>query len=292
MITIFSTPKPFRGHFKIIQRNAIQSWLRLRPACEIILLGDDEGTAEVVAEFNLRHVADIACNEYGTPLVSALFATAEKEATHSTLCYVNADIMFMSDFIPAVQQAFKHKPRSLIVGRRWDLDVREPIEFSNDWEAKAKDLIAKQGKLHAHTGIDYFVFPKGLFGELPSFAIGRPGWDNWLLYHTRARKIPIIDLTRMVRVVHQNHDYAHHPKGKNGVWKGEEARYNWNLSGGYSYGCTLKDATHKLTRKGLKLNLSPYYFYRCLVILSSRYSFLRPLIKVMRFGRENPSPII
>lgn len=54
MITIFSTPKPFRGHFEIIQRNAIQSWLRLRPGCEIILLGNDEGTAE----FNLRHVAE------------------------------------------------------------------------------------------------------------------------------------------------------------------------------------------------------------------------------------------
>jgi hypothetical protein len=46
MLTIFAIPKPFRGHIGVIQRNAICSWLELRQACEIILLGDDEGTAE------------------------------------------------------------------------------------------------------------------------------------------------------------------------------------------------------------------------------------------------------
>ena len=60
MLTIFATPKPFRGHIAVIQRNAIRSWTLLRPACEIILMGNDEGTAEIAAEFGVRHVPEIA----------------------------------------------------------------------------------------------------------------------------------------------------------------------------------------------------------------------------------------
>ena len=153
-----------------------------------------------------------------------------------------------------------------------------------------KALLSKRGKLHSHTGIDYLVFPRGLFGELPPFAVGRPGWDNWLLYHARSENIPIIDISKIVNLVHQNHDYSHHPSGEDGVWTGEEARYNWDIVGGYEYGCSLKDANLLLTQKGLKLNLSPYYFYRRLVILSSRYAFLKPLVKMIRVGRKSPSP--
>ena len=51
MLTLFSTPKPFRGHIAVIQTNAIRSWLELEPACEVILFGDEEGTAEVAAAF-------------------------------------------------------------------------------------------------------------------------------------------------------------------------------------------------------------------------------------------------
>ena len=31
-LTIFAVPKPFEGHIDVIQRNAIRSWQRLRPA--------------------------------------------------------------------------------------------------------------------------------------------------------------------------------------------------------------------------------------------------------------------
>ena len=47
MITFFSTPKPFRGHIGVIQRNAIQSWRLTHPDAEVILFGDEAGAAEV-----------------------------------------------------------------------------------------------------------------------------------------------------------------------------------------------------------------------------------------------------
>src|SRR5712664_4002027 len=88
MITIFAMPKAFRGHIDVIQRNAIMSWTRLSIKPEIILLGTDEGTAEVAREFGVRHLPEVARNPEGTPLVSDLFAQGQRCAANDLLCYV------------------------------------------------------------------------------------------------------------------------------------------------------------------------------------------------------------
>ena len=71
MLTIFSTPKLFRGHIGDIQRNALRSWLLLDPQAEVILFGDEEGTAEVCQELGLRHEPQVLRSEHGTLLAKA-----------------------------------------------------------------------------------------------------------------------------------------------------------------------------------------------------------------------------
>ena len=45
-LTIFTAPKPFTNpHINIIQRNAIQSWMRLKDV-EVLLIGDEAGIPE------------------------------------------------------------------------------------------------------------------------------------------------------------------------------------------------------------------------------------------------------
>jgi len=281
MLTLFSIPKPFRGHIAVIQRNAIRSWTLLRPACEIILFGDDEGTAEVAAEFGVRHVPDVARNEFGTPLVSDLFAQAQRLASHDLLCYVNADIILLSDFIKAVQQVTNWKRRFLMVGQRWDVDINELWDFKqSDWEEQLQAYVSEHGKLHPRTGIDYFVFPRGLWESLPPFALGRTVWDNWLIYSARARRAPVIEATQAVTIVHQNHDYTHIPDGAEGAWKGPEAQRNLALAGGYAHVFTLKDATHRLTLSGPKVDLSRSRLRRHLETLPILFPNLRPLTKL------------
>jgi hypothetical protein len=63
MLTFFTTAKPFRGHSATIQCNALQSWKLLHPDIEVILFGDEEGTAEVCAELGLRHEPHVERNE-------------------------------------------------------------------------------------------------------------------------------------------------------------------------------------------------------------------------------------
>lgn len=251
MLTLFSIPKHFCGDAEIIQRNAIQSWLQLRPKCEIILFGNDKGTKEVADEFDIKHIPEIARNEFGTPLLNGLFEKAQEIACYHLTAYVNADIILMSDFLEAIKRI--QKDFFLMIGRRWDFELKNELDFnSSNWELNLKEVIKEKGSLHAPTGIDYFVFPRGLFKDIPSFAIGRTAWDNWLVYRAHTLGATVIDATQVIMAVHQDHGYAHIPDGIEGAWKGPEAKRNLELAGGSERIFTIEDATHILTSAGLR----------------------------------------
>ena len=252
MLTFFTIPKPFTGHMAIIQRNAIKSWLALRPHCEVLLLGDDKGVAEIAGEWGLRHITDIDKNEFGTPLVPSIFSRAEQEASNPVVAYVNADIVLMTDFLNAVSQITFRK--FLMVGQRYDLDVSELIRLEQaGWEQSFRADVDARGTLHAVTGLDYFVYRKGLWRDIPPFAIGRTAWDNWLVYGAKKRGAAIVNATEVVRAVHQNHDYAHITDPK-GVWVGDESLANQGLAP-YTHSFDVRDADWQLTDKGLVRNL-------------------------------------
>jgi hypothetical protein len=256
VITFVATPKPFTGHIAVIQRNAITSWTLLRPRPEIVLVGDDQGTAEIAAELGLNHIPIVQRNEYGTPLLDDIFAKAEAQASHDLLCYINADILLLGDFMKAVEQVAVWKRHFLMVGRRTDVNVTSSLNFTSPaWETRVRELVAQQGKLDGPEFIDYFVFPRGLYVSIPPFAVGRLKWDNWLVRRALSLKVPVVDATALVLAIHQHHDYAHHPHGVEGVWHGEEARRNNELAGPRGF-ATTEDATHKFTAKGVKQNFS------------------------------------
>jgi hypothetical protein len=286
MLTLFSCPKSFRGHVAIIQRNAIHSWTKLSPKPQIILLGNEEGTTKMAGEFGIRQIDKVARNEFGTPLVNSLFEEAERVATYERLCYVNADIILMSDFMKAIKRVVEEIPHSLTVGRRWDLDVKESLDFGVDWEQQLITRVEREGKISHHYTIDYFVFPKGVWGEIPPFAIGRPAWDNWVLYRARSQGMPIIDLSEAVMVVHQRHDYAHHPQGWKGAMKGDESKQNIKLAGETAHAHSLLDAQYYLTRKGVKRRITPYYrpyyLYQLLVKYSESRQYVRPVVHFIK----------
>ncbi len=252
MLTIFAVPKAFQGHTGIIQLNAIRSWSRLAEGCEIILCGDDPGTEEAAAEVGAKYIPDIARNEYGTPLLDSIFARAAEEASNELLCYVNADIILLRDFVEAIGRIpFE---TFLMVGRRWNVDITEPLSYTQpDWEKRLRAHVAGHGELFSQFGIDYFAFPrKSGMAELPPFAVGRPGWDNWFIYNARMRAFPVIDATRAVTVIHQNHGYAHVPKQKGAGWEGPEADANREIIGGWERFFNIDDATHIMTQGGLR----------------------------------------
>lgn len=245
-ITIFAVPKSFVGSVGVIQRNAIASWTKLEPQPEIILLGNDGGVGEIAREFNLKHIPDVRVNERGTPLLNDIFAKVHHHASYPILTYVNSDIILTGDFLPTVQQVVAQNPRFLMVGRRWNLDNFELINFDNpDWEKELRDRINKAGIFSGVGALDYFVFPKPLFSQLPEFAIGRPGWDNWMVGEALKNGYPVINASQTITIVHQNHDYGHLPGNRLEAFHGTEAQQNQTLLRGHFAGSSA-DATHYL----------------------------------------------
>jgi hypothetical protein len=250
MLTVFSIPKAFRGHIGVIQRNAIRSWMRLEPRPEIVLLGSDAGTAEVAREFGLRHVAEIATNAHGTPLMGDMFRAAEEKASGELLCYVNADILLTQDFTAAIAAVGGKLGQFLMVSRRINVEVGVEFEFAPGWKTAVLGL-ARDGRVSGdHTAIDVFVFGKGMYAEIPKFAIGRLWFDQWLIKSARERRIAVVDASRVAPVLHQNHDYNHVSGGEAQVWRGEEAAENFRLYGGRAHAYTLLSVTHELGAEG------------------------------------------
>lgn len=249
MITFFTIPKPFQSHIGVIQRNAIQSWLRLKPQCEIILFGDERGLEETAREFNITHINNINKTEYGTPLLDHVFKLARETAVNDIICYINSDMILLDDFLPAIQQIRFDK--FLMAGQRWDLDLKRPCGFGLGWEEELRQRVAERGILHPPSGKDYFAFSKRSLGPMPPFAVGRQGWDNWLIYDFRSRGIPVIDATEKVMAVHQNHDYNHVPSKTGARWEGPESDRNLELIGRRIYEWNLDDSDWMLCSRGL-----------------------------------------
>lgn len=252
MLTIFTAPKPFRGHIDVIQRNAIGSWKQLGSGIEIFLIGDEEGIAEVADEMGVVHFPDVARNEHGTPLVSAIFEIARENSRHQILCFANTDVIFLDDMMQNVNTCSHAFSEFLIVGQRWDLAVEELIQFENDWIGKVRMHLQKSGRIHPPAGSDYFIFPKSSFTQIPPLAIGRAGWDNWMIYQGRAEKIPVIDATGAITIIHQDHDYGHLPGGVP-HYDLPESELNVQLAGGRETVFTLNDADWMLRAGNLKV---------------------------------------
>ena len=252
MLTIFSCPKPFKGHIDIIQRNALETWTRLNPKPQILIMGNEEGATEACRSLKVAHIPQVKRNSVGTPLMSSLFHLAQEHATSPYLCYVNGDIILTSSVSTTLEQLIRLQKNFLAVARRWGVDLKQPITFSPDWEIDIENLRRNKGKLEHDAAIDCFIFPKALVKKFPDFALGRPMWDNWFIYNTRRQNIPVIDCTEVLSIIHQNHDYGHL---KGNSWEGPEADQNRKLAGGYTRAYTIADSDYVLTKNGLQRNV-------------------------------------
>jgi hypothetical protein len=249
LITLFSAPKPFTNpHIGMIQRNAIQSWTLL-PDVEVILLGQETGLAETARALGVKHLSDVARNKSGTPLISSMFQLARDASQRSNsdlLCIINADMILLPDFVEAAKQAVKLKDRFVLLSQRWDLDLRQPIAFTEGWQDRLSSMVHRQGTLHRPAGSDFFLFPKSCYTDIPDFTIGRAGWDNWMIYKARKEKWSVIDCTPSVMIIHQNHDYSHLPGGKP-HYEHSDTNENIRLAGGEAnIRYTILDSTHQL----------------------------------------------
>jgi hypothetical protein len=98
MSTFFTTPKPFEGHSRIIQGNALKSRNVLHPGIEAVLFDAQPGTAEVCREIGLQHEPRVEADESSLKYVDHLVLSARELARRPCLRYSNCEMVFTNDF--------------------------------------------------------------------------------------------------------------------------------------------------------------------------------------------------
>jgi hypothetical protein len=245
-LTVFSAPKPFTdAHIDVIQRNAIRSWQQMGEEIEILLIGDEPGLADAAAELEVKHLPGVKRNEHGTPLVSSIFEMAREASTAELLMFTNTDMMYLPQTLSTSLKVKGQAPEFVLLGQRYDLDLREPYDFSAGWQDRLQQEAHARGSLHPHGGSDYFIFPRGLFADIPDFAIGRAGWDNWMIHYAVSQPWPAVDATQSLLAVHQTHDYGH-LDSERGHQRHPETTANTELAGGMRKMYMLLDVEHEL----------------------------------------------
>jgi hypothetical protein len=255
MITFFTTTKKFQGHAKDSQLNAIRSWLSIHPEIEILIFERPEGVEYLPVSPNIK-IIDYVELEAGIPRIDYMFDYASNNAQNRLCCFINADIIVTGDFITAVKQLINLQSGGfLAVGQRYDFDnTNGEWDFSAGWEKK---YLSGPMKIHAPAGSDYFLFPKGQYekSSMVPLIVGRPSWDLWMIYNARKRALPVIDLSVVYKVFHQNHDYSHKKVAYKKNTDEPEAKHNMSFlppNGQFDftlYGCDLfLDKDFKLKR--------------------------------------------
>ena len=242
LLTLVTAVKPFSdGEIARLQRNALRTWRALGQDVDVLILGEEGGVEQAARQERIRFLPNVERTPAGTPTIRSLFDQARAVSDSPLLGYVNADILLLDDFLPAVRRAAATLPVFVLVSQRWDLRLDETLEFSDGWNGRLRQRAAAQGRRHPPAGSDVFVFPRACYDDVPPFAVGRAGWDNWMIYEARRRRWPVIDATRAVTVIHQDHDYRHLPGGRS-HHRHPETEENVRLAGGRQAILTLSDS--------------------------------------------------
>ena len=250
VLTLFAIPKAFDGHVGVIQQNAVESWLALGAGLQIVLVGDDPGVAEAARAAGIEHVATVARSDHGTPRLDDALARVDAVARHPLRCFLNADIVLLDDFLPAIRRTVAFSATFLMVGRTTDLEIRERLAMSDPPVREAlRERASTEGEVRGAAAIDYFVFTRGLLDPVPPFVIGRARFDNWIVWRARQRG-PVVDASKAVVAIHQRHDYGHVAGGHEAAYFGAEAMQNDTLALAEGQIFTIHDASHTLAVDG------------------------------------------
>jgi hypothetical protein len=211
MMAIFTSLKPSTGAAAEIQRRALDNWRLCFPDSRIITF---EG-----------------------PLVPfrEMVEKVERETDADILMYANGDVLF--------------EVGNVLTQRRRDSEYTEILSREKGFllTGQRVDILADGTKrLHRPSGMDYFVFRRGMFRHLPRVLMGRAYCDCALVAYCLRMGIPVIDASFALRVEHQFHDYGHVKGGRTAVWQGEDAKANKRDNDLQDFGPHVLDATHTL----------------------------------------------
>lgn len=211
---IFTTLKPAEGRAGEIQARSLENW-RSAFCCGNII-------------------------RFEGPLMpfKKMVEDVDRDIGAEILMYANADILFDKAQVLRLWQSWGERMPPIF--REGFLLTGQRIDILEDGSKR----------LHRPSGMDYFIFKRGMFRDLPKVSMGRAYCDSALVAYCLRRKIPVVDASYALKVEHQFHDYGHIDGGRYAVWKGDEALENKRENGLRDFGPNVLDATHTLLPDG------------------------------------------
>jgi hypothetical protein len=208
----------------------------LNPRPDIILFGADEGVDRVAKQYDVRHSPKIDKNELGDLSMRSIFREIDKHSSTDWICYIDTDAILLDDFVPNFNYLVSQFPEFVSCAGRWDANIPEIIDFTKeDWQQKVLDAVYKLGR----RGSDYCIYPRSFYRDMPDYSIGKGHWDGWRMGLPLTRGVPLVNIERSCKVVHQKHGhrFSGHP-GSARNKRLSKGRIAW-----------INDATHYVERK-------------------------------------------
>jgi hypothetical protein len=245
---LITSPKPRNDQTEAVQIAAFRSWRRAFPNAAILLYGDVASWKEEMDSLVMQAAGPLIKGMAGGEVIRDMFQDASKRGVGQLLLYLNSDIL-LDDSAAYVVAKIQNRPGPWLgSARRWCLPRWSEVTPTSESEWRGFFSRAERsGRWGEACALDMFLFCGLSFERMPPFFIGHRGWDNWMVYHARAQRIPVIDMSDEMRVIHCDHDYSY-AKGNTtpGRRDGPLEEANLKMLGGENRLFHLGHATHEL----------------------------------------------
>lgn len=210
-----TTTKPYDDYNRVIQINAISSWLRLNVDKIVIINSSDSDNRKYFNANNVNVVPFKRQSSMGVPYVKDVFESGYGDYKNGdVLCYINADMILHDDFVFSINSIpTETYDNFLIGGRRWSWKDKNAFLSIQSFPMDLEN-VKSNGSLDPSCATDYFVHNKELYENIiPSdMMIARCNWDMWL-NATAMERGKTIDITNTCFAIHPHHGYGNRKMG-------------------------------------------------------------------------------
>ena len=204
ILTLFTTWAEESDRYPV-HNLTVRNWQSLRPYVIPVVFTNQASIADDCRRKGWDVLPVRISANGGIPVLKFMFLDAISTYNTTFYGYGNSDILFTDSLIETLawlKMSVKLDKPILIIGKRTNVNyvgVKEMVTWK-----KLSAVASSRGKLFRGLAEDYFITTRFYpWKNIPEVVIGRPAFDNWLVYHTRKQNQTVIDATRTILAVHQ-----------------------------------------------------------------------------------------
>lgn len=243
LLLLFTTFHPTLPKSHIFE-NTLRNWALLRPIVQPVMFYDTDLNRkwkERLKSLGWGLVPIPKPNAYDLPVLRFLFETAIDMYPAHYYGYANGDVLFDESLVLTLHALYQHPVIEdfFLIGRRINYPIPTGHQFYN--LAEVRQYAGRdQAEMFIKEAQDYFITTKGgiPWDNIPSFVVGRVGYDNWLVSYAMQNGPVVIDGTNTLLCLHQT--------GSDGIYSGSKTKrlrtYNLDkVPRGFNYGLGTTD---------------------------------------------------